>query len=358
MEDFSNNSEQRKHNIERIEKIKGKGFDIFEIPSTEIPLEINSYLSLLKTDKSIDKRGGTFHKMYPNFSEQKYVEFLDKITDGKYSDIRNPNTSIGAWNERGFYTFGNAEPYLLTPISDKHGLWFSHGPSNWVAPDRTLIIFNTENPNFRRYLVYCFINNSFVSKDPNDELFNVVKIEQYGTDIEDFRENAKDAIFTRKEDIDSYEKLKKYLPNTLINKIDKRIEEMRVEEDGEIYYEVDNYPIDIEQELFDQYIYPLLLLQGLPIKPQRRISNDWVKYTMPENSKEKYFRYTHGFLLARTDPNADAFIREMEDLEEFNQMNPHPFLSKDLSLFDMATVVVEIPERKVYKYKIKNNDSL
>jgi len=135
-----------------------QGFDVIDL-SKSIPDEIN----ILIDKTRLSSLGETSKRYLPLEGRAEMVaEYLDSITNGEYSDKRNPNHVIDAYWERGVGGVaedtlqGHSYSYLSMPLN--FGLngkcWVVFGNSPFIdrEPSKPIVIFTLENPIFKKLM--------------------------------------------------------------------------------------------------------------------------------------------------------------------------------------------------------------
>lgn len=292
-------------------KMESYGFDVIDI-SSEIPKDINLLIDARRLS-ALDKKPVNLTNDFDEGFIKNYNEFLDKITEGKYSNIKNPNHVIGAYHgglrALSLHTQEDSKyySYLTDKISETRQLWVNFGENKWFDPIKHLAIFSLENPNFRRLLILSMIQN-------NDQFVSGVSSKN---------------IYVDKKDITTFEQLEKVTHPDTLKEINKKIETLRREENGEIFYEIENGGVWKEE---DREILPWMILKGLPIK----VKND-----------DK----TGGVFL-----DMQGFFRNMDD-DGTNLFDSHPFTNSKLSFAAIADTIVDLPDKKVYKFNSKKESA-
>lgn len=285
-------------------EMESRGFDIVDI-SSDIPKEI---------DLLIDKyRLNSIGKELPNLNKDSHFEecnnFVNKITDGKYFDNRNPNHVIGGYSDflNGLFLHTQSDrrrhEYITGELHRAEKLWINFGRTNWLDPTKQLAIFSTNNPNFRRFLTLIIMLD-----DNNDGL------------------GLYDKIYKEGRDISTIKQLEEITPKDFLAKVYEKIDSLQTIINGDRYYEI-SPDIGDREAREHMRILPWMILKNLPI----RIKNN---------------QTTQGASL-----EIESFFRNFKDREAgVHFFDLHPYTKNKLSFAAIADTIVDLPDKKVYKY--------
>lgn len=231
-------------------------------------------------------------KTIPTEKMEMFENFLDSITEGKYSDQRYANHVMGAYTEATSKNTKMLEDIDLNKFKSERysDFYLAFGKTPWVQyTNKEIIFFSPENPKFATFLLVNLIENLGNSLPEEVAGFNI--------DIE----KEKERIIAL---VENTKKIQQSLQNT-----------GKQDEKG-LHYELSL----LKKE--DRILLPYLMLKKLPIELQSIVPG--------EGNKEGIY---------------------FEEIARTIEMFKSEYTNGSLKWADIVHTVVNLNEEKVYRYK-------